>query len=145
MESATTMTRDTNVRTMKFSKCMEEVHEILYNIQENTFLLDYKVYIFRKGCILKTTGYNTDTPYIDKLSRLFWFHKSKSDRCYILGEIPSGYMYISMDLESMDFMETTLKIYVSDSYAELVEKAMSKKAYKKYMKHTHPICDECAS
>jgi hypothetical protein len=140
--ATTTETRDTNLRVMKITRCKKEVLEIIQDIEDNSFLIDYKLYVFRKGCILKTMGSNGDSPHIEKLIRLFWFHKSKSDRCYVLGEIPSGYIYISMDLESMDFMETSMKIYVSETYADLIEKAMSKRAYKKYLKHTIPIYDD---
>jgi hypothetical protein len=50
-----------------------------------------------------------------------------------------------MDLEAIDFMETSMKIYVSESYADLVDKAMSRRAYKKYIKDTSPSDDESAS
>jgi hypothetical protein len=140
----TAKARDVQPREMKNRICKDEVLEMIQNIEDNSFLVDYKLYVFRKGCILKTTGAMGDTPHIEKLTRLHWTHKSKSDRCYILGEIPSGYMYISMDLEAIDFMETSMKIYVSESYADLVDKAMSRKAYKKYIKDTEPIDDESA-
>jgi hypothetical protein len=130
---------------MKNLSSKDEVLEMIQNIEDNSLLVDYKLYVFRKGCVIKTTGSNCDTPHIDNLNPIYWFHKSKKDRCYILGEIPSGYMYISMDLEAIDFMETSMKIYVSESYADLVDKAMSRRAYKKYIKDTSPSDDESAS
>ncbi len=126
---------------MKHPKRTDDVLEIIRNLEDNSFLLDYKLYVFRKGCILKTASSNGESSHIEKIKKLYWFHISKTERCYILGEIPSGYMYISMDLESIEFMETSMKIYVSESYADLIDRAMSRRAYKKYINHTEPIDD----
>jgi hypothetical protein len=135
--------RDTTLRRMAAPLSSKTIQDMLQTLDENSILLDSKIYTFRNGCILKTAG--TDgciTTHIGSIQEMLWYHESRKDRCYFLAKTPLGYLYVSMDLEYLDFLEISVKLYLSKSREDLIQSAMSDAAYKRYIKYTAPIDGE---
>jgi hypothetical protein len=122
------------------------IQNILQTLDEQSILIDSKIYIFRNGCILKSAG--TDgciATHVGSVEEIIWYHESKKDRSYFLARTSSGYIYVSMDLEYLDFLEISVKLYICKSREELIQHAMSDAAYKRYIKYTAPMNAEPSS
>ena len=132
--------RDTTQRRPVTPISSDVLQEILQTIDEQSILIDSKIYIFRNGCIIKSAG--TDgciATHVGSVQEMLWYYKSKKDRCYFLARTPIGYIYVSMDLEYLEFLEISIKLYISKSREELIQHAMSASAYKRYIKYTAPM------
>ena len=75
---------------------------------------------------------------VKQIQTIFWIHRSSvREKAYALGQLASGdYFYLRVSLNCFDFLENECKITFAKDASLLIEKDMSKRAHRSYMRKT---------